>query len=201
MKKMLMLFALAVVCFQAQAQFKTGIKGGLSSAFYSSSKITSGSQVYEMAAEGTPGFHVGLFGRVSLPGIYVQPELLYTQTRAGIKVKDLNGNETGSGKQQFHTLDVPVMVGLKFLMFRAGLGPVASFMLSESSNVAGYAPDFNKASLGYQVGVGVDVWKLTLDARYQGNLGKLGDEVTVEGQTFNTNTRSQQFIVSLGIIF
>ncbi|MCK7531208.1 MAG: hypothetical protein MZV63_09280 [Marinilabiliales bacterium] len=39
---------------------------------------------------------------------------------------------------------------------------------------------YNKATFGYQAGVGFDLLKrLTVDVRYEGNLSKFGEEVMI----------------------
>jgi opacity protein-like surface antigen len=55
---------------------------------------------------------------------------------------------------------------------------------------------------GYRAGLGIDLFKkLTLDARYEGNLSSLGSSVTIGDAEFNTDMRTSQFLISLGFMF
>ena len=57
--------------------------------------------------ESQMGYHVGVFARVNLAAIYLQPEFLYTNTGGSFK------NNTFDYNSDFDRLDVPLMVGLK----------------------------------------------------------------------------------------
>ncbi len=69
------------------------------------------------------------------------------------------------------------------------------------SDITGYEATFKSATFGYQLGAGVDIWKIGIDLRYEGNLTKLGDHLDIGGQTINLDNRVRQIIISLGITF
>ena len=103
------------------------------------------------------------------------------------------------------------MIGWKFGPARVGLGPVASVMLSEKDGLKDKITDITddtvdnnlkKAVFGYQVGVGLDIFKFaTVDLKYEGNLSKLGESLAIAGQDFTFDQRNPQIILSLGIFF
>jgi hypothetical protein len=65
-----------------------------------------------------------------------------------------------------------------------------------------YKEEFNGATWGYQVGVGLDLLNtLTLDAKYEGSLSKLGDQVTIGDKPFDIDNRPNQFVVTVGLFF
>lgn len=143
------------------------------------------------------GYHVGIFARFGGAGIYVQPEVLYTQTSGTFT---FNGPTPGGNKFQaeFNRLDIPVMVGLKLFKFlRIQAGPIASIdidsKLKDSISTIEEV-DFKKATLGYQAGLGVDIGNLYLDAKYEGGLGSITDNVG----DFQTDQRLSQWVFSLG---
>jgi len=107
--------------------------------------------------------------------------------------------------QTFKKIDLPVMAGVKFGPVRVGLGPVGSYMIQSESFLDDLQDDmegeFNKVAFGYQAGIGVDVWKLAVDLRYEGNLSKLGDGVTIGNYTAGFDTRNPQFLLSVGLFF
>lgn len=143
------------------------------------------------------GYHVGLFARLGGNAIYLQPEVLYTNT--GGEFKQTQGSDEVNFETTFNRLDVPVLVGLKIAdFFRVQAGPVASFMLnSEVSQDVGNAelPDYKSSTLGYQAGIGVDVGNMILDLKYEGPLGKVSESIA----GFSTDQRQNQVILSLGI--
>src|SRR5690554_6905030 len=108
------------------------------------------------------GYHVGLFARLGGNFIYLQPEVLYTNTGGEFKEAFQGAGEV-KYEATFNRLDVPVLVGLKFAdFFRIQAGPVASFVLNsdvtqEGSNLSSSTlPDYKKSTLGYQAGIGID---------------------------------------------
>ncbi len=219
--KKLIIILLAVMAFNlANAQLlRFGFKGGVSSTNVKFDKTTlesisttEGAKDFAVEQGNSKlGMHLGLFGRIQLLGLFIQPELLFTHSQGEVVLKDLSTSEAYSQTQKFNKIDIPVIVGWKFGPARFGLGPVASFMLSESdglkdklSAISTEAPDnnFRKATFGYQVGVGLDILKkITLDVRYEGNLSKLGSGITLGGNDYNFDQRNPQFIFSAGIFF
>ena len=144
------------------------------------------------------GYHVGLFARLGGNFIYLQPEVLYTNTGGEFK-ESVQGMGEVKYEATFNRLDVPVLVGLKFADFlRIQAGPVASFMLnSEVTQDVGNAslPDYKKSTLAYQAGIGVDIGNMILDLKYEGSLGNVSEKVA----GFSTDQRQNQLILSLGI--
>jgi hypothetical protein len=60
---------------------------------------------------------------------------------------------------------------------------------------------WNKATIGYQAGIGLDVGKMALDVRYEGNLSKFGTGIDTGNTTTSFDTRLNQIIVSIGFFF
>ena len=78
--------------------------------------------------KGSYGFHVGAFLRLSLLGVYVQPELLFTSATAQIQVTNATNTVNEIQKYNFSRIDIPVMIGYRFVkILRVNVGPVASF--------------------------------------------------------------------------
>jgi len=156
------------------------------------------------------GFQFGVFSRITIVNLYVQPELLFTSTGGDVEVTSLsNGNEVISEvrEQSFNQIDFPIMLGYKFGPARIQAGPVGTIVLSSDPSLDGfmdmdYKEEFNGATWGYQVGAGLDIFKkITIDVKYEGNLSKLADGVTIGGQTRSFDSRNSQLVVSLGYFF
>jgi len=221
MKRLALLIStILVVSLAANAQFlRFGVKGGVSSSTVKIDKTTfstiddAETFVVEQGSS-KMGLHFGLFGRVQVLGFYVQPELLFTQSKGEVVLTDITNSESplkSIRDQKFNKIDIPVMVGWKIGPARLGLGPVASIMLSEQDGLKDELADatnesvesnFKNATFGYQVGAGLDIFKFaTLDVKYEGNLSKLGEGVNIAGKPYTFDQRNPQWIFSLGIFF
>jgi hypothetical protein len=209
-----------VVSLAANAQFlRFGVKGGVSSSTVKIDKTTfstiDDAETFVVEQGNSKmGLHFGLFGRVQVLGFYVQPELLFTQSKGEVVLTDITNSESplkSIRDQKFNKIDIPVMVGWKIGPARLGLGPVASIMLSEQDGLKDELADatnesvesnFKNATFGYQVGAGLDIFKFaTLDVKYEGNLSKLGEGVNIAGKPYTFDQRNPQWIFSLGIFF
>lgn len=206
MKRIILISGLAILFLNLSAQIDFGIKGGLNISNVKASEILTDDYRINPAASGNLGYHVGGFLRASLVGIFIQPELYFSSLSNEYKVEDLSA--TGAAeqlvKQKIGRIDVPVLVGVKLGTFRLGLGPVGSIIVSDKSDltdITGYEATLKSATFGYQLGAGVDIWKIGIDLRYEGNLTKLGDHLDIGGQTINLDNRVRQIIISLGITF
>jgi hypothetical protein len=206
MKRIILISSLAILFLNLSAQIDFGIKGGLNISNVKASEILTDDYRINPAASGNLGYHVGGFLRASMVGIFIQPELYFSSLSSEFKVEDLSGTGTADQlvKQKIGRIDVPVLVGVKLGTFRLGLGPVGSIIVSDKSDlndITGYEATLKSATFGYQIGAGVDIWKIGIDLRYEGNLTKLGDHLDIGGQTINLDNRVRQIIISLGISF
>ena len=152
-----------------------------------------------------PSIQMGLFARVSLLGIYVQPELLLTFTNATYEEQNvLDASMQTFRKENLVYMDVPVMVGMKFAFLRVQGGPVFSTLLnnkSELRDLDGLERSFKKSALAGQIGVGLDIWKLTFDLRYEFRLSKKKDQFSFLGRGYALSTRKSQALMSVGYVF
>lgn len=209
MKKTFLLLVGISLFLTANAQIDFGIKGGVSSSSIKMDDIITvkeGVEEYSLeGVEGSVGFHAGLMSRITFFGAFIQPELYFSSTGGEVEVTNLIDQDVNIKEMEFKKLDIPVLVGFKLGPARINAGPVGSIILDSKADLietSGYEEKLNGASFGYQVGVGLDILgTLTLDARYEGNLSKLGDGVNIDGNNFEFDSRNPQFIFSLGIFF
>ncbi len=181
-------------------------------------------------------FTAGIFGRVTIGRLYVQPEVLYFKTTnifdghvTGVPSDNLFNLPTGANVNltlNQMNLQVPVLIGVKILdldliALRAQVGPTANFVLkSQTLFDKTYTIDGQNAELentttdehfdakaiswGLQAGLGIDVWRLTLDVNYNFGLSKVFKNLndTVLGETFDfsnvDNTKQNLFMVTVG---
>ncbi len=190
------------------AQFSFGIRGGINS---SNIKLNDfDGEIYRLDyARGALGFHIGVMAQIKLMSIFIQPELLFTRTKNDISVATFNTTafewgEPVFGEQRFNKIDIPIIAGVKLGPLKLQAGPVATMMLRSKSDLLddyNIEQEYSAATLGYQAGVGLELANLLVDVKYEGNLSKLGDGVTIAGDSFNFDQRMSQWILSVGFLF
>jgi hypothetical protein len=147
---------------------------------------------------------VGLYGRIGR-SLYFQPELVYNcnfynhELRVGEVALDYSVKKIVAS-----TFDIPLLLGYSiintsFLKFRVMAGPKFSFNCGSTK-----IEDFGSvhtlpraARVGLDAGLGVDVWRFSLDFRYNliGDLYKYNNTVIEENIKTDPN---HEFILSLG---
>ncbi len=209
-KALLTLFTLLLFLQVSVAQVRPGIKFGLSTPDISPRDFVvsdgNGVPYYHLFVDKAKyGVHAGAFIQMQLGGFFIQPEILYNSSSINYRLDSLlNDNGDAILKDSYKNIDFPVMLGLKAGVVRLGGGPVAHIHLNDSGVFGGYQgfkPFFNDLTWGYQLGVGFDLWKLHIDARYEGNFSNLGDYITFFGQKFDFDTKDNRLIASIGFSF
>jgi hypothetical protein len=205
MKRLFVILLVALIAIPAFSQIKFGLKVGAATSTVPTYDIQTGANNIEALKDAGWGLQGGLFVRLSLLGIYLQPEAVFaTNTYEYTVTQGTNNPEIL--KQTFNRLEVPVLLGFKLGPVRINAGPSASVNIGSPKALID-DPNFEEmykgATFGYQAGLGFDLFKkLTFDARYGGSLsGKFGDAVTIKGQSFQLDQRQPSFILSVGLMF
>ncbi len=210
MKKILIVTSI-VLLFSAdvESQIRFGLRGGINTAYFDATQVVIDDE-YRLTTleDANLGFHGGVMMQISFFGVFLQPELLLTSVGSDVRVEDLRNGAIDVIREQSYTkLDFPLLVGKRFGPARLGIGPVGTIMLSTDSDLSEIGnlqidEQFNSATFGYQIGAGLDILNfLAIDIKYEGNLTKLGSGINIGGQEREFDSRSRQFIVSLGIFF
>ena len=216
MKKLFTILLVVVLSIPAFSQIKFGIKAGVSTTNLSMATlktVTSGNTTYTVEAleNAKYGFHGGAFMRLTILGIYIQPELLLSTRTNEYTVKNITNSAapvTTIVKQNFNKLDIPVMLGFKLGPVRLNAGPAASLLINtpkELISSTDYKSIYSRMTIGYQAGVGLDILKfLTIDLRYEGSLKKYQNQIqNLVGTktTVNLDDRPNAFLFSVGLMF
>ena len=147
------------------------------------------------------GMTLGGYAKIKVLGFFIMPEVNYNQR--GNEIKDFGNNTT-------HNIDVPILFGKQFFkVIRVNGGPNFQFQLANSQtqtqtqlNKYINQSKFNDFVLGLQLGVGLDVWKFSLDARYDMNLSEAGKVVYMDKLTQKIvqqySSRANMFVFTLG---
>lgn len=197
MKRFLFLGLLLAAAPLLRAQFELGIKGGANLQELEVRDFDGEKSFHDVTSgERKLGYHAGIYGNIKLSAFYLQPEVNFTQinnsyrhTTAGWIPKSLKVN--------FHRLDVPILAGLKLGPLRLNAGPVISFKLEENKKELDV--DLKNGSWGYQAGLGLNMGKLRIDARYEGPFSQSADAVSIGNKTYQLDARTSQFILSVGL--
>jgi hypothetical protein len=175
------------VSLTAQPIIDVGVKAGINK-----SKI---SDYKDFSSESVLKSHFGAFVRLGYGRLYVQPEAYYSAKGADFK----SGIEHSISKFNFKNVDVPILLGVKVLKggianVRVMGGPVFSFITSKNvKGDTGFTKDYFKDHyFGFQYGLGVDVWKFFLDARFEQSTGNF-----YKNPDFSSKNRT--FLVTAGI--
>lgn len=204
MKKLLVIILAVLITIPAFSQIKFGIKAGVNTATVPTYNVTTGANNIKALKDAAWGFHAGAFLRLTVFGVYLQPEVVLASNTYDYSVT--TATATTVLKQNFNRLEIPVLVGFKLGPLRINAGPSATIQIGTPKaliNDPNFTDMYRGATFGYQAGVGLDIFKtITLDARYGGSLsGKFGDAVSIGSQTFKLDNRQPSLILSVGLMF
>jgi hypothetical protein len=185
MKKLLLLVVTVLVTLvcadNVSAQVNFGVIGG---ATFSTTNV-------KEFNEGTmTQYHAGLTLRVKLPaGFSIQPSLLYQVKGANVAV----GGVSASTTVGYLELPVSFQWGPDLILFRPFLDvtPFAGYGLNNKSwskafeDIRDSWNDVNRWEYGVGTGLGFDIWKFQVIARYNWNLSSFSDEMTFSGATLS----------------
>ena len=122
-------FLLFLVTQQSQAQLQFGVKAGIN---YNSDSFESVSDDVLNGAKTKTGIHTGVWLRAKLPviGFYIRPELMYTELNNSVNY-DSDFAVPRNTNFKFRKIDVPVLIGKKFLgIGNVFAGPSFQYILS-----------------------------------------------------------------------
>jgi hypothetical protein len=188
MKKIILILCVVFASSQTiTAQKDFGIKGGLN--YNNNGDATTFSSTGDdviQGGESKSGFHAGLWfrGKVPIIGVYIRPELVYTQVKS-----EYMDSESNSSNYEFSKIDVPILLGKNFLGFAtAFVGPSFQYILNDDFEFSEITTDeFDKFSVGVQMGFGIELGKLGLDVRWERGLSKteaqFSNDITVDNRT------------------
>lgn len=211
MKKLL--FIAMTFCFvlTTQAQVKFGIRGGIATAQIEPNDLlilgANDAEELKLAVNNSDyGTHFGFFTQIKIKKFFIQPEVLFNSNSVNYTVTDFRDPNVIDlvKNEKYQNLDIPLMMGFKFGPLRLQGGPVGHVFLNSTSelfDVQGYDQKFDEMTFGYQAGIGLDIWKLVLDVKYEGNFNKQGDHIVFGGQQYNFDQTPARLLVSVGFAF
>lgn len=199
MKKVLVIFCILALPAAAFAQL--GIHGGLKlgggvSQINFEKTNTQGGGAF-VPGDARVSFHGGGFLQAKVLGILLRPEIYFTSigSQAIFESQNVQQVQTQVKNYNINRVDVPILVGFSMLkVLRVNGGPVISATAGNNTTVN---QKLNSATVGLQLGVGLDFGKLGIDARYEGSFSNISNDLTLGGFTFPADQRIRQYMVSL----
>ena len=193
MKKLVLLLVLfSSVSLSAQSRW--GVRTGLNYNLYNiglSDAATSAQEIFEGQTSDN-GYHLGVFGRQFLGDqLYTSGSLIYAKNTHFLEGNDGNSNIFYE-RFDHEFLQLDAGLGIRLLKLARAEGGV-HYQGTISDNA--FSQTFSSPTAGYNVGVGVDVWKLSLDVTYYGSFA----DHTGSWNDIPLSYNRSQILVSLGV--
>ena len=192
-----------------QVAARVGLRVGLTTSDVTTDEIrfTSAGRDFGLALEDARyGYQGGLFLQVRAGDFIVQPEVLFNAEGSDYRLRAFQGAEvvTTLREERYQYLDVPLLLGYKVGPLRLQAGPVGHAFLNSTSELEGladYEAVFDNFTFGYQAGVGLDLWRVLVDFKYQGGVRDVGDHLRFGGQPVAFSERPGRLVIGLGFAF
>lgn len=202
MRKSLLMAVFALIGLTAFAQKDSGfgIKAGLN---YNQNGDLSFKQVESAGADliagsdGKVGYHVGFYGKLDMPKIYIRPELIYTKTKSSYNV------DGGTNDYDVSKLDLPVLLGYKIIgPLHIFAGPAFQYTLNNDLEDVELDDVKNDFTIGAHFGVGVNLGNIGLDVRYERGFSENEAEIignNIADISGRVDSRPSQIIFGLSL--
>lgn len=201
------IFFCGLVSLNAQTNtFRIGIKGGISKYDYGLSELDiTDPKITLNILDKSIGFQGGAVVQIKLSKFLIQPEVIFNSNKVNYSVTDSQFHLLDTLlSETYRDIDIPLMLGFKSGILRLNVGPVAHIHLSSTSElfaVDSYSQKFDKLKYGWQAGIGLDIWKIMIDIRYEGNFSKFGDHIVIDGKRYSFADSPTRLLVTAGLLF
>jgi hypothetical protein len=198
-----------LLCTSLFSQIEFGLKAGLSSYDLAKDGIvinTAGNNIEWNIKNSGYGHHFGIYSRLTLLGVFVEPALLFNSNTVNYDIKTYSesGVFNTIRKEKYNNMDIPVIAGIKLGVLRFQGGVVGHLFINSISDVVdvkGYEQRFKKTTYGWQAGTGLDIWKLRMDLMFEGNLNKFGDHINIGGNNYAFAKTPSRLMLTMGYKF
>ncbi|MCB0705043.1 MAG: PorT family protein [Saprospiraceae bacterium] len=210
MKKLIFVVFAALLWLPLTAQLSFGLKAGVGTTDVDVTALKVGQgaadELVFQLENANFGLHAGIFIQAKIGSFLIQPEVLFNSSSADFRVTDNRSGQMVENilREKYQNLDIPLMMGFKLGPVRLMGGPVGHIFLqseSELTSVDGYEQMFDKLTYGWQAGLGIDIWKIMIDLRYEGNFDNYGNHISVGGTHYSFDKAPSRIIGSIGFRF
>ncbi|MCF6213714.1 MAG: PorT family protein [Flavobacteriaceae bacterium] len=195
MKKHLVVIVFILSSTFLFSQVKFGFKGGVNYNFSGNiTEVINSGDIIDVThgANNKAGFHLGIWTRFGLAGFSLRPELVYTEIKNEYQ---LNSSTTLKTKK----IDIPILLDKKFGPLHLFGGPSFQYILKSNFKTTDIGSvNFNKFSLGTQVGVGLEFGNFGIDARWEKGFSNNLTAILISSlSNLNLDNRPNQIIFSV----
>lgn len=151
------------------------------------------------------GFNMGFFGKMPMSNfIAIQPELYITTKGAAVSYNSILMD--GIARFNLTYLEIPVLCVINITdILNVHAGPYVSYLLNgkvkNESSITLFnfeenidANDYNRIDAGIAIGAGIDIGAISVGARYNFGLTKVGKEQTILGATYTIPNASNSVL-------
>ena len=181
----------------SNAQVNFGIKGGIN---YNSNSIKETGQDVFDGAKNKTGYHAGIWLRGKLPliGLYIRPELVYTNLENQVTYTN-NNNTAKITTYSFQKVDIPVLFGKKILgIGNIFIGPSFQYILDQDFSISDISDVKGDGfTVGMQFGGGIELGKLGIDVRWERGFNDVESSFFDGTTNVEFDTRVNQIIFGL----
>ena len=210
MQRFILLLAVLFLCHvTTQAQVWLGIRGGITTTDISLDDFNildqDGVENFSLALnDARYGVQGGLMLQMQWGRFLLQPEVLLHSNSANYQIVDFAKADTTIFQEKYQYLDIPLLFGMRFKPLRLHAGPVGHLYLSSVTDLndfEGYDGAFDKLTLGWQGGIGIDLWRFMIDLRYEGNFTDFGSHFRFFNRDYAFSNAPNRFLFTLGMRF
>jgi Outer membrane protein beta-barrel domain len=124
------------------------------------------------------GFDAGFFMRFTRGSFFIQPELVYSAKAGKFDLLKNDGSLSKRVSAQINSIDIPVLIGVRFKNARVFFGPSTNFAFAMNSSMKNALSDFTQSqnlghlffsrpNLNFNVGLAFELKHLFIDVRYE----------------------------------
>ncbi len=200
-----LIIILVVVVFSIRANYaqgELGFKVGVSSYDFAAKSLINKEALKLSIDHASYGFEFGMYGRIGILGLYLQPEVLFRSNTVNYHLQDFSnvGTIDKITSATYNRVDIPVLLMANAAFFKFYLGPVGQYEFDYIKSLLSKQKKTsieNKFYIGYQLGLGISFNGLTLDLRYESNFSDYTDSFEFGGKQYNVSNRPSRYILSL----
>ena len=178
------------------SQIELAIKGGVHTVTLPEDIVSNGDNNLSFS-ESKFGYHFGLHPRIAVLGFFVEPGITFSSSSVDYLLD--SDSPENILNESYRDIGIPIIAGIGSGFISAFGGPVFHYQIDGFSDIWD-KERLENATMGFQAGLGVKLWKLRGEVRYEGNLGRFGDSVEIADHDVSFGNRASRVMFTVGII-
>ncbi len=184
MKKILVIFFVAIGMLQSMAQSKQKVTYGITAGIATGSVTISGFDnrfIGVVQGDNIFGMEGGFFAKIKVNPFYVKPEAMILYKNGIVDVFNTEGVAHSQSNFTMTKLETPLLFGVNVIgPVNVEIGPVFNHVFGATDRFNGYMADIPGNGLGYRAGVNAELGRLALGISYQAITNRSSSQGTFE---------------------